>query len=326
MLPAKLQAAFSAEIRKMPFFSFPDVAFHSDGYSNAVFKVRSQGKDYAVRFSKSPALKKSVFLQYGYEKAVWGQVASLNVSPRIFQSGKVKIAGKTFPYSIQDFAAGRPLDQSRDMALLAAALRRLHGGTRNAGKGLLDAGDAVKWMRKQLEYYCAKPFSQVPAQVSALVRANIFKAEKSLVGSQSCMNCIAHNDLVGDNVIVSGGRVVFIDWGWAMFSSPAVDVCCALSPFVTSWKKPLFVTGASAKEFVHTYARGLSAKQKHALNSDLLRLWGAYNAMTAAWVLCDYAPHARSISRRRWFASAAFLKRAFSASSRLKSAVVAALV
>ncbi|MFH1107110.1 MAG: hypothetical protein V1787_04405, partial [Candidatus Micrarchaeota archaeon] len=77
--------------------------------------------------------------------------------------------------------------------------------------------------------------------------------------------------------------------------------------------------------FIKVYSSGMSSGEKYALASDVLRLWDSYSAMVACWILCDYAPHARSISKRKWFASPRFLMRSLAASARIKSAVAAAL-
>ncbi|MFH1107369.1 MAG: aminoglycoside phosphotransferase family protein, partial [Candidatus Micrarchaeota archaeon] len=294
MLPARLREAFAAQIRRMQFFSYPDVSFHSEGYHNAVFRVRSRGKDYAVRFSKSPALKKTVFVQYDYEKKVWGRVAALKISPRVFKAGRVSIAGKVFPYSVQEFVAGRPLDQSRDLRLLAGSLRRLHEGTAGTGRGLHSTGDALDWIARQLDYYGERQYSKVPAAARKILRKAANSAYGPLVGRQSCRPCLVHNDLVAGNVVIAARRAAFVDWGWAMHSSPAIDLCCALSPFVTSWKKPFFVPDPAATGFIKVYSSGMSSGEKYALASDVLRLWDSYSAMVACWILCDYAPHARS--------------------------------
>ncbi len=322
MISEKLQEAFAAHIRRMPFFSFPDIAFHESGYSNLVFRVRSKGKTYAVRFSKAPALKPSVFVQYDYEKKVWKRVASLHLSPRVFESGVVVVAGRKFPYSIQEFVAGRPLNHAKDVSLLVNALYALHHHTRKSGEGLHQTGDVLNWAKKQLDAYEDKPYSKISVSVRGILAQASEHARASLVGVQTFPSCLVHNDLVSDNVLVQGKRVFFIDWGWAMHSSPAVDICGALSPFVTSWKKPLFLTPKHANTFLATYAKPLSREEKRALHDDVVRLWGAYNSMVISWILCDYAPNARSISRRAWFASPRFLEKAFRSSEKLKAQVM----
>ncbi len=325
MVAKRLQEAFAAHIRQMPFFSFPDVSYHASGYSNLVFKAVSDDVPYAVRFSKGAALKPSVFVQYDYERTVWKKIARLDLSPKIFSSGIVSIAGKKFPYSIQQFLGGRPLEVSRDLPALARSLARLHAGTTASAAGLHRTGDVMKWAGRQLDFYSKKSYSQVSPDNRRLLLAAAGNSRRLLAPTQSCAPVLVHNDLVADNVIVEQGKVAFIDWGWAMHSSPAIDLACAVSPWVTSWKKPYFVSAQKARTFASTYAASLSPKSRKALADDVSGLWDAYNVMVAQWIVCDYAPQARSLSGRAWFSDARFLKSALKHSETLKPALLAGL-
>ncbi len=283
----RLPLLLAAQAGRLPFFGGDGRALpFRQGLSNIAIKVNSQKKDYLVKFAVAPASKPSVFIQADYEKKTSGKISSLGISPRFLSFGNVVVGGRRFPYSIQEFVRGREIDYSHDLPALARTLHTLHSGS-HGKRGICDyrAEDPAGYLIKN-----AKKTGRRESEATNLLEVCTQKAVESLSANRPGKDYLSliHNDLTPENIIVANGRALLIDWGWAMYSSAAFDLCNALSPFTTSWTKPTFLSDGQILGFLDAYFKYHGIPDSRIIWKALASYWLTYNALLGNWIYNEF--------------------------------------
>lgn len=289
------------------------------GLSNIAILVRDADEKYLVKFAVAPASKPSVFIQANYEKKIAGRLKRLEITPDFLSSGKVKVAGKAFPYSIQQYLPGcEPAYSGGELRAIGKTLRKLHKAT-EGNKRICDYRVLLpaKYLQKQSEKYFPE-YDAHPGEKTEILR-KMNEAGAAALGDIAPPGeffSLIHNDLTPENILISGSRAYLIDWGWAMYSSSAFDICNFLSPFTTSWSGPKFLSEKDARVFLDSYFSNLPVRKKSILLGSVRNYWLAYNSLLANWIYFDFLPQ-HPLEGRLHFKGAGFLKKAAHASIKL---------
>ncbi|MFH0972289.1 MAG: phosphotransferase [Candidatus Micrarchaeota archaeon] len=290
----RLPTLLSQNAERLPFFKGSASAeLLRTGISNVAVKVASQNKPYIVKFAIAPASRQTVFIQANYEKRLESRIKKLKITPEVYSFGIVTIAGQKFPYSIQQFLEGRELDYGKDLGLLAASMHILHSKTHGKSnicdyKVLRPAEYLLRHSREDSCNVKLEALAKFTSYASGRLIEN--KPEKDYL-------CLIHNDLTPENVLISNGRAMPIDWGWAMYSSAAFDLCNAISPFTTSWEKKYFLSGRQIEKFLGAYFKKYPNPDRKVILDSLAAYWPAYNSLIGNWIynefLGEHAPKHR---------------------------------
>ncbi|HLC47799.1 MAG TPA: phosphotransferase [Candidatus Norongarragalinales archaeon] len=304
----KLPNLLASAACKLPFFKgSADAHPFRRGIANLAVKATRQGKAYLVKFAVAPASKPSVFIQANYEKRIAGRISRLGISPEFLAFGSVTISGRRFPYSIQEFVPGRELDYSKDIGSLSRLLHKLHASTNGkesiCSYRILHPG---AYLLKRAELDLARRNGN--SLIACFTRRAFDHLE--IEPNPDDFLSLIHNDLTAENILVTRDRPYLIDWGWAMYSSAAFDLCNFISPFTTSWESPKFLTNAQITKFLKSYFRGFSHQTKKRIFAAFTRYWLPYNSLLANWIYYDFLP-SHETRRKSHFASGQFLKKAF---------------
>ncbi|MFH1750385.1 MAG: aminoglycoside phosphotransferase family protein [Candidatus Micrarchaeota archaeon] len=255
------------------------------GLANLAIKANWRGRDFLVKFAVAPASKPTVLIQANYEKNITRKISRLGISPAIYSFGSVAIGGRKIPYNIQEFIGGRELDYSRDLPAVARLLSKLHIAT--AGKRRI-CDYRVENCRSYLvkRARADQHFAENP-----VLRGLASDAGKWLAGRPPAKSflCLIHNDLTSENVLVAK-KAHLIDWGWAMYSGAAFDLCNILSPFTTSWGSPCFLKIREMRKFLREYLSRHREADGGAILEDFWSFWPAYNSLLANWIYSEFLP------------------------------------
>ncbi|MBI5224465.1 aminoglycoside phosphotransferase family protein [Candidatus Micrarchaeota archaeon] len=316
----KLIRLLEAESEKLPFFDgHANAEFLRKGLANVAYKVNFENKDYLVKFAVGPASKPTVYIQASYEKALAEKILKLGVSPKFFSFGAVHMRGRKFPYNIQEYISGKDLDYSKDLRKLAKVLSRLHLQTLNSPK-VCDYRvlDPSNYLKKKASDYLNGKLSKDTGGIGKRLQKTTKKAlEKLSRGAiDSKILCLIHNDLTPENILVSKNRAYLIDWGWAMYSTPAFDLCNALSPFTTSWNSKIIATDRQVEGFLEAYFSNWKRPDGEKIMLDVEKYWLAYNSMLANWIHIDFLPNYKVLGKMH-FKESSFMKNALEAVERI---------
>ncbi|MEK6954241.1 MAG: phosphotransferase [Candidatus Micrarchaeota archaeon] len=293
----------------LPYFgASASASFLRAGIANIAFRVESSAKSLLVKFAVAPASKPTVFIQAGYEKKLAEKISSLDISPRFLSFGSITISGRKFPYSVQEFVDGSDLDYSKDLPSVARLLHRLHHKTRGK-KSICQyrVEDVETYLEKKAQIDAVRSPQNSPInKLAKLAKARLEKSEPSTGNYQ----CLIHNDLTSENILISKNRPYLIDWGWAMYSCAALDVCNILSPFNSSWARPYFINKPQAIAFLNSYFKGFDEGDRENISSSIKEFWIPYNSLIANWIANDFLP-IHPIGEKHYFHTKPFQDKAF---------------
>ena len=279
--------------------------FQRAGSVHATWRISTQRGDFAIRLGsarEAAAVRQQDLSMF-----------SPRIAPRRFGRGVVKVEGRAFHYTVMEWLHGRRFDYSRDLRRLAVTLSCLHRATCNRTSVGFGAASVEAYLSSQLQDY-----SRRPAGTSAMAGRLGREAAAAWAGLPAPraksldFTCLAHNDLVAENIIIVGERARLIDWDWAVNSHPALDLCGFLSPFVTSWKTEHLLGRRAVSVFLGTYMAPFSQADRRMIGQRLVDVWSAYNAAAACW-LCYRSP-----VRRPHFTDDGFFRRGFDRSAEMR--------
>ncbi len=290
LIRSKLPRRLLAEINKIDYFGREaNAQLIREGLANIAYKVEVRNKFYLLKFAIAPASKPTVFIQANYENRLAEKIEGLDISPKFHSYGKVKISGRKFPYSIQEFVDGGDVDYEKDLRIVANLLANLHKRTR--GKKAICSYrvlDVPSYLERNalitMKSTGDKPLEKALKKFTQAAIEELENTESPKEGYYS----LIHNDLTQENILISKRRGYLIDWGWAMYSSPALDLCNFLSPFTTSWVSPIFLKRAQVREFLNSYCKHFPKRDAEFINSSLRDYWLAYNSLLINWIYYEF--------------------------------------
>lgn len=239
------------------------------------------------------------------------RMGALDLAPRLIYDSTVQFQRRRYRCAIWEWLAGRHLDYRRDLRRMADALAALHRRTRGSKAAPVSVPNLMRYLRQRISASLASPSSgEVCGPVRQAVDAARSRSGQSDTWPVS-FPCLVHNDLVRSNILVVSGSIRLIDWDWALNSSPALDLCGFLSPFVTSWDVELTLSERAVAIFLHRYLRSFDRADARAVMGELARTWDTYNAMVAFWV------HHHGDTARPHFRARGFYERAFARSGEI---------
>jgi aminoglycoside phosphotransferase (APT) family kinase protein len=279
------------------------------GSTHIVFKASTDHRAYAVRVPRTiPLAKRAQFSQR--KNDLWVLAATQGIGPRYFGTQRLVVGSLRLHVSVTEWLDGRPFDPVHDARRLGETLARLHSQTYavpGSNQKAVDLGEFLeRWLDRQRR-------GMPPTALGEMLSQRLRGAQASLnAGTRrhDPMACLVHNDLVSQNVMVCKGQLRLIDWDWAMWTNPVMDLFCYLSPFVRSWERPFSLPRPAVARFLRSYRVSADARVITAARRGL-DLWGAYNCGAAGWL------YAEAPVRRRHFASRAFHEWAFGEAAKL---------
>jgi thiamine kinase-like enzyme len=197
----------AARLSELPIWSeAPVIEPVPGGRTNENFRVIAGGRSYFARIGKD--------LPHHH---VWRMneaqchrlAAAAGVAPSVIHAGDGIlvtgfIEGRTLMHT-------EPVDD-RTLELIAKALKKIH---QYPAPPDLNPFDPVDICRKNL---ADLPAGFLPPQRRRLLEA-ILKATPALQA-----RCMIHADLIPENFIVANGRIYIVDWEYAGYGDPAVDI------------------------------------------------------------------------------------------------------
>lgn len=183
----------------------------ADGITSTSWHVASGEQAYVLRVDKPEAA--ALGLDRHAEAEVQAAVAARGLSPApVFHNPERGVSLRPLvpgrPWAAADF--GRPANRER----LAHVLRDLHA-LPPAGT-LYEPGAAARRYARQLGTGDARRLAD---------EANVLLAE---LRYRPARECLCHNDLVADNLIDDGERLVPIDWEYAGIGDPLFDLAVVM--------------------------------------------------------------------------------------------------
>ncbi|MFH1257343.1 MAG: aminoglycoside phosphotransferase family protein [Candidatus Micrarchaeota archaeon] len=305
----KLPRLLIEQTAKLPFFRGEAQAeFFRKGLANIAIRAQHGGKVYLVKYAVAPASKPSVFIQADYEKRIYERVRSLGISPRIFAFGRIKISGRIFPYTIQELIDGKMPDYRRDLKKIASTLAFLHSHTR--GKASITDYRMIHTHAYLENKASSKKGEKADKAVEPLL-AELREEGLAYLRKHPIRKdylCLVHNDLTQENLLISRKKCYLIDWGWAMYSSAAIDICNVLSPFTTSWTSRMILKPEDAEVFLKAYLRHFPKYEADLLLRAADAYWLSYNSMLLDWIHDDFLPSRHH--SKAYFSKPDFLRKA----------------
>lgn len=268
--------------------------------SHSVYRVTTTRGVFAVHLRREKSTPQG-WIRYR-------RVRALRLAPRLVREGAVAAGQHVYHYSVAEWLKGRRLDYRRDLQRFAGALARLHQRTRGWQIAGLKTRNLFGFLGEQLARHSADTTTR--DEIAGRLRRATDVALSSLGRTReqtSGLRCLVHNDLVRENIIIASGQVRLVDWEWAMYASPVLDLCGFLSPVVTSWDGEFALSDHAIATFLNTYLGTFSRNDARALARDLRSAWDPYNAMVAYWVRLN-APDERSHFKERGFYKRTFAR------------------
>jgi len=201
-------------LRALPLLSVrPTIRPIDGGRTNENFRVESGGRTYFARVGID--LPHHGITRVN-EMACHRRAAALGIAPEVVHGADgimvtAFIDGRTL-------VQGEPIDDAT-LARLAKTLRRLGDATDASG---LSVFDPVAICRRDL---AALPADGLP-EARRRAAGGIIAAAPRLSN-----RALIHADLIPENVIVAGERVILVDWEYAGRGDPAVDVAAVTLHF-----------------------------------------------------------------------------------------------
>ncbi|MBI3872891.1 MAG: aminoglycoside phosphotransferase family protein [candidate division Zixibacteria bacterium] len=274
-----------------------------------VVGVRTKSGAYVMRLARASRRPDGTLIgSYSRWARLLRQIERLEIAPICLSNGTVGLQTARWAYLACSWIPGKSFEHDRDLAPLTTTLSTLHLGTIGAQLPLTHATDLKRFIGRQLRRDLLHIRKKSPTANLLRVRSQIaLAALRSIPPRAGGPVCLVHNDLVGRNIVTGGRRVWFIDWEWAMISRPAIDLCCFLSPFVTSWEHEQFLSCQQVRRFLSRYLSTWSRGEARRIVSGMSRIWQPYNALLANWTFRE-SPIREGRSR-----SERFFRRAFRA-------------
>lgn len=215
--PAAMQAG-AKRIAALPFWSGPvEPEPLPGGASNMNFVVVDRGRKYMVRLGEDNLLTGANRTNEAHAIEAAGKAG---VGPKLFFAGDGAI--------VVEFINGRALKPAdlREAAMMervTATLRRAH----NEIPHYLDCKDFVLWPYHHCRWYLRqaengkKPLPN--ARTREILRLRGLIAELAeVIGAVNIV--FGHNDMMPQNVMDTGDRIVFVDWEYSGFSPDLFDL------------------------------------------------------------------------------------------------------
>lgn len=306
----KLPKLLEKAAEKLPYFGEDAKAqIYRMGLANVAILAISKNKHYLVKFAYAPASKPTVFIQSDYEKKISQKISSLGLSPKIAAFGTIIISGRKFPYSIQEFIKGRQFDPDLDLTKIAKTLHALHSktyGRRSICEYRVD--DPISYLHKHLIMDLKRNKKKNPPQILlSNFTKSLLENPKQEIGKS--YDCLIHNDLTAENILISGNNAFLIDFGWAMYANASMDLCNLLSPFTTSWTQKKILKSRKAIQFLKKYLKLHAREDREILLENFMANWLPYNSMLANWIYFDFFSKYPS-KDKQYFLKADFIKAA----------------
>lgn len=215
--PVAMQAG-ARKIAALPFWSGPvEPEPLPGGASNMNFVVVDRGRKYMVRLGEDNLLTGANRTNEAHAIEAAGKAG---VGPKLFFVGEGAI--------IAEFIEGRALKPAdlRDagmMERIAATLRRAHYEIPHH----LNCKDFVFWPYHHCHWYLRQAESGQNAlpEESARVIPGLRRLVAELGEVVDAVNIVfGHNDLMPQNVMDTGDRIVFVDWEYSGFSPDLFDL------------------------------------------------------------------------------------------------------
>lgn len=236
---------------------------------------------------------------YAHRELVWKSVGKWGVGAKY--AGSVPLRTQTFDGSLEAFEwiQGRSLRPTLDAAHVARTLATLHSQPISSLQKFFPVTPFVPFVQSQLREY--QRLNRTDGEIEEVLARESMRALETLkhLPIKTRRVALVHNDLVDANVLYADDRIWLIDWDWALFTAPSVDIYCYLSPFVRSWgRRPRFLDPQTSTDFLSTYfGSGLVRRSMRRLGHEA-ELWQPYNALVANWLHHDALrlPHLRRTS------------------------------
>jgi thiamine kinase-like enzyme len=308
----KLPNLFVNATKTLPYFKpRADADLFRIGISNITIKAMHNKKNYLVKFAIAPASRPSVAVQVDYEQKIAQKIRHLELSPRFYHFGQVRLSGRAFPYSIQEFIVGNDVHYAIDLTRIARALFVLHSGTRSKSHICnYRVLDPVKYLQKYAKSDLDR--NKRKNKTEKLIHEFTKKAKRmadSHVAGRDYF-CLIHNDLTAENMLIKGNRALLLDFGWAMYSAAAFDLSNFLSPFTTSWTKRLILNKHEVADFLKKYFAHHKRSDRLLILNSFKQCWLAYNSLLINWIYFDFL-RKHPLHEKLFFSENDYLAKAF---------------
>jgi len=242
--------------------------------------------------------------QVRYEARALDLLAPSGRTPRLL-AVQPEAVDVPYPFLVETFLPGRPLDYATDLASAAVCLAAIHAVPVLAGHGLQvhrDPGPSIvdesrEWAAAYLGWDAAPDASRrMLAQAIALVEADLDRAaevfaEPDLVLVNYDVN--THNFIVGDD-----GFVALVDWEKARVAPAVQDLAHFLLPTTTLWRAATATRLSAGQEqaFIDAYLAARPHPDREMFMAQLAQMRRLIALRAVSW--CSWAVQAAASGER----------------------------